>query len=120
MGALFDKITYYKIKTFRILIRNLSKPSLLRPLYFLKLDIVIQVNGQTILSSCPPHMKYIAYPNKTSIILKSLHITLFFLYFLVTGFSKGYAFVEYRNERDANMAWRVSEVSVNNLFTNYT
>ena len=65
------------------------------------------------------HVKYIAYRNKTFIILKSLHITLFFLYFLVTGFSKGYAFVEYRNERDANLAWRVSEISVNTLFTNY-
>lgn len=65
------------------------------------------------------HVKYVAYGYKTSIILKSLHITLFFLYLLVTGFSKGYAFVEYRNERDANLAWRVSEISVNTLFTNY-
>jgi len=29
----------------------------------------------------------------------------------VTGFSKGYAFVEYRSERDANLAWRVSEIA---------
>ena len=27
------------------------------------------------------HMKYISYPNKTSVILRSLDITLFFLYF---------------------------------------
>lgn len=49
-----------------------------------------------------------------SVILRSLNISLFFLYFLVTGFSKGYAFVEYRSERDANLAWRVSETLVNN------
>ena len=33
----------------------------------------------------------------------------FFLY-SVTGFSKGYAFVEYRSEKDANVAWRVSSL----------
>jgi len=33
----------------------------------------------------------------------------------VTGFSKGYAFVEYRSERDANLAWRVCGISEKKL-----
>ena len=36
----------------------------------------------------------------------------FFFFSLVTGFSKGYAFVEYKSERDANVAWRVSSTDL--------
>jgi len=34
---------------------------------------------------------------------------------VVTGFSKGYAFVEYRSERDANIAWRVRRILIKNI-----
>ena len=30
-----------------------------------------------------------------------------FSFNVVAGFSRGYAFVEYKSERDANKAWRV-------------